>query len=51
MPEEMATMIKGQDTARKFFAALLTAIKADCTCETCKILKSIADDMTAELKM
>ena len=38
----------GEKISRAFFAALLAAQKSDCNCDTVKILKSIAGDLTKE---
>lgn len=48
MAEGMGDLVKGEKISRAFFAALLEANKGSCDCATCKILKSVADDMTTE---
>lgn len=48
MSGEIPNMPKGDDTSKRFFAALLTAAQSTCTCETVKILKGMADSMKKE---
>lgn len=40
--------VAGARESRAFFAALLAACRSECTCEVCKILRGVADTMTAE---
>ena len=40
--------VTGARESRAFFAALLTACRSTCDCEVCKILRGVADNMTAE---
>ena len=48
MPEVPKDLMGGEKISRAFFAALLAAQKGNCECDTCKILKSIGDDLTKE---
>jgi len=40
--------VAGAKESRAFFAALLAACLSDCKCQTCEILRSVADGMTKE---
>ena len=40
--------VAGAAESRAFFAALLAACRSDCTCQTCEILRGVADGMTKE---
>lgn len=46
MPEQMPSMPGGEIVSKGFMAALLKAGKGDCSCEPCKILRKIGDEMT-----
>jgi hypothetical protein len=48
MSESLESMPSGARESRAFFAALLAACRSDCDCETCQILRNVADSMTKE---
>jgi len=48
MPNGSKDFIGGEKISRAFFAALLSAQKSDCDCDTCKILRSIGSELTKE---
>jgi hypothetical protein len=48
MGESLEGMSGGARESRAFFAALLAACRSSCECETCQILRSVADSMTKE---
>jgi hypothetical protein len=48
MGENAPGLEGGARESRAFFAALLAACRSSCDCETCQILRSVADSMTKE---
>jgi hypothetical protein len=48
MSENIEGVPSGAKESRAFFAALLAACRSNCECETCQILRSVADSMTRE---
>lgn len=50
MSDKGVAEVAGARESRAFFAALLAACRLNCTCETCEILRGVADSMAAEFK-
>jgi len=48
MSQPELPQVAGAKESRAFFAALLAACRSNCDCQTCEILRSVADGMTKE---
>lgn len=42
-------LVQAPESAKKAFAALMSALTSSCECESCKILRGMAEDLKKDL--